>query len=200
MVAAMGLLELPHAAAEGTSLGSTGGAIPLSNPEEADASANEAPPGAANDNGGAEVLPALRLDAVWERLPSFTKAQLEAVYKRMECGLWTQFGDRFYSSFKKNEMLTYVRRLVRFHANLEAVQHLSDAQVDALCDWMHGRLGERFQRDDDLRIAARIYGDLFSVEKHGRLSADAWTRYRDAEIRRIGAFCYHLFLEEKTGS
>jgi hypothetical protein len=140
-------------------------------------------------------LPALRLDRVWSVLTSYTKAQLEAVYTRMVCGLWTQFADRFYASFKKAEMLAYVHRLVRFHANLEAVQHLTDQQLDTFFDWMQSHLDERCQRDDDLRIAARLFQDFLQMAELGLLSADAWNRYRDADVRRIGAFCYHLFYE-----
>lgn len=143
-------------------------------------------------------FPPLRLDRVWSILPSYTKAQLEAVYQRMACGLWTQFADRFYSSFKKAEMLAYVQRLVRFHANLEAAQHLSDQQLGAFFDWMRSHLSDRYQCEDDLRIAARLFQDLMAMADLGLLSPDAWNQYREAELRRIGAFCYHRFYEQEA--
>ena len=152
------------------------------------------------DEPGTADLPALRFDRVWSVLPSYTKARLEAVYTRMACGLWTQYADRFYSSFKKAEMLAYVQRLVRFHANLEAVQHLTDQQLDTFFDWMQSHLKERCQRDDDLRIAARLFQDMLQMADLGLLSAEAWNRYREAEVRRIGAFCYHRFFDARTAS
>jgi hypothetical protein len=118
----------------------------------------------------------------------------------MACGLWTQFADRFYSSFKKAEMLAYVQRLVRFHANLEAALHLTDPQLDAFFDWMRSHLTDRYQRDDDLRIAARLFQDLMAMADLDLLSPDAWNQYREAELRRIGAFCYHRFYEQEVGA
>lgn len=145
-------------------------------------------------------FPPLRLDRVWSALPSYTKAKLEAVYQRMACGLWTQFADRFYSSSKKAEMLAYVQRLVRFHANLEAAQHLSDGQLDAFFNWMQSHLTDRYQREEDLRIAARLFQDLMAMADLDLLSPDAWNQYREAELRRIGAFCYHRFYEQEVGA
>lgn len=157
-------------------------------------------PAAAADQGAPAAWPEVRLDPVVGLLPGYTKTQLEAVYKRMECGLWRQFGDRFYGSFKKGEMIAYVRRLLRFHANLEAVQHLTEPQLDTLFEWMRTHLRERLQRDDDLRIAARLLADFLSVADKGSLSPDAWNRYRDAELRRIGAFCYNHFYAGLRGA
>lgn len=150
----------------------------------------------ATTGGNGVGLPEPRLDRVWMALPGYKKAQLEAVHKRLGCGLWAQFAERFSPSFKKPEMLSYVQRLVRFYANLDAVQYLTDRQVDDLFQWMRPRLHERVQRDPDLRIAARLFGDFLATPMTNTLSPDAWNRYRDAEIRRIGAFCYHLFYAE----
>jgi hypothetical protein len=152
-----------------------------------------------------DVLPPLRLNRVWSVLPTYTKKQLEAVYEQFGVGLWSQFGDRFYSSMRKAEMLEFVQRVVRHHACLDAAHRLTDRQLDALHDWMRFNLGrgpapsERYQRDDDLRIAARLFGDFqagaaLSRDGHG-LSPEAWNRYRKAELRRIAAFCYHRFYE-----
>jgi hypothetical protein len=158
-------------------------------------------------------LPPLLPDRVWSALPTYTKAQLEAVYERFGVGLWSQFGDRFYSSMRKPEMLTFVQRVVRHHACLDAAERLTECQLDVLHDWMWLNLGrtpaqsERYQRDDDrsnpdLRIAARLFGDFqaaaaLSRDGHG-LSPEAWNRYRNGELRRIAAFCYHRFYEAET--
>ena len=152
-------------------------------------------------------LPDVRLDAVWTLLPGLTKAKLAAVIERFGVGLWAQFGDRFTSSMRKAEMLDHTRRVVRHHACLDAAQRLSERQVDELHDWMRGALGrasahaERHQRDADLRIAARLFSDFqagaaLSASGSG-LSPDAWNRYRDAELRRIAAFCYYRFYEDR---
>lgn len=147
----------------------------------------------------AGVLPPLRLDAVWEALPRYTKKQLEAVCRQFESGLWAQFAERFYASAKKPDVLAYVRRVVRFQASLEAVQHLDGSQLDALHDWMRGQFSAPYQRDEDLRIAARLFARFASdAERSGTghgLSPAAWNQYRDAELRRIGAFCYAPFYE-----
>lgn len=147
-------------------------------------------------------LPPLLLDRVWSALPTYTKAQLEAVYERFGVGLWSQFGDRFYSSMRKPEMLTFVQRVVRHHACLDAAERLTECQLDVLHDWMRLNLSERYQRDGDLRIAARLFGDFqaaaaLSRDGHG-LSPEAWNRYRNGELRRIAAFCYHRFYEAET--
>ena len=146
-----------------------------------------------------DLLPPLLLDRVWSALPTYTKTQLEAVCERFGVGLWSQFGDRFYTSMRKPEMRSYTERVVRHHACLDAAYRLADRQLDALHDWMQANLTELYQRDDDLRIAARLFGDFqamaaLSADGHG-LSPVAWDRYRDGELRRIAAFCYHRFRE-----
>ena len=146
-------------------------------------------------------LPDVRLDSVWTLLPGLTKAKLAAVIDRFGIGLWAQFGDRFYSSMRKAEMLDHTRRVVRHHACLDAAQRLTERQVEDLYDWMRGAIAERHQRDADLHIAARLFDDCqasaaLSAAGSG-LSPDAWNRYRDAELRRIAAFCYHHFYEDR---
>jgi len=131
-----------------------------------------------------------------------TRRHIEAVYERFGVGLWSQFGDRFYSSMRKPEMLTFVQRVVRHHACLDAAERLTECQLDVLHDWMRLNLSERYQRDGDLRIAARLFGDFqaaaaLSRDGHG-LSPEAWNRYRNGELRRIAAFCYHRFYEAET--
>ena len=143
-------------------------------------------------------LPDVRLDAVWTLLPGLTKAKLAAVVDRFGVGLWAQFGDRFYSSMRKAEMLDHTRRVVRHHACLDAAQRLTERQVDDLHDWMRGRLTEPHQKDPDLHIADRLFKDFqagaaLSAAGSG-LSPDAWNTFRDADLRRIAAFCYHRVL------
>ena len=144
---------------------------------------------------------------MWALLPGLTKAKLAALVERFGVGLWAQFGDRFYSSMRKAEMLEYARRVVRHHACLDAAQRLTARQVDDLHDWMRGRLGQSaansgsHQKDSDLRIAAGLFDDFqasaaLSAAGSG-LSPDAWNPYRDAELRRIAAFCYHRFYEDR---
>ena len=149
-------------------------------------------------------LPQIRLDAVWTLLPGLTKAKLAAVVERFGVGLWNQFGDRFYASMRKAEMLEHARRVVRHHACLDAAQRLTERQVDDLHDWMRGRLSGQAEtglRDPDLRIAARLFADFqasaaLSAAGSG-LSPDAWNAFRDADLRRIAAFCYHRFYEDR---
>ena len=160
----------------------------------------EVPTGEARDCD----LPEVRLDAVWTLLPGLTKAKLAAVVDRFGVGLWAQFGDRFYSSMRKAEMLEHARRVVRHHACLDAAQRLTERQVDDLHDWMRGRLsanGETCLKDPDLRIAARLFNDFqasaaLSAAGSG-LSPNAWNTFRDADLRRIAAFCYHRFYEDR---
>jgi hypothetical protein len=64
---------------------------------------------------------------------------------------------------------------------------------------MRTNLTEPYQPGDDLHIAARLFGDFqamaaLSADGHG-LSTSARDRYRDGELRRIAAFCYHHFYE-----
>jgi hypothetical protein len=165
--------------------------------DEADPSVGEGE--VATTEASPEFFPPLRLDPVWEVLPRYTKKQLEAVFDQYECGLWAQFAERFYASARKPDVLAYVRRVVRFQASLDAVQHLTSAQLDALHDWMRGQLTQPYHRDDDLRIAARLFvrfaADAERSASGRGLSPAAWNRYRDAELRRIGAFCYAHFYE-----
>ena len=141
---------------------------------------------------------------MWTLLPGLTKAKLAAVVERFGVGLWNQFGDRFYASMRKAEMMEHARRVVRHHACLDAAQRLTERQVDDLHDWMRGRLSghaETGLRDPDLRIAARLFADFqasaaLSAAGSG-LSPDAWNAFRDADLRRIAAFCYHRFYEDR---
>ena len=157
----------------------------------------EVPTGEARDCD----LPQIRLDAVWTLLPGLTKAKLAAVVERFGVGLWAQFGDRFTSSMRKAEMLDHARRVVRHHACLDAAQRLTERQVNSLHDWMRGKIIEPYQKDSDLRIAARLFNDFqesaaLSAAGSG-LSPDAWNTFRDADLRRIAAFCYHRFYEDR---
>ena len=165
----------------------------------------EVAPEAPSESTAAQVpgcdLPDVRLDAVWTLLPGLTKAKLAAVVDRFGVGLWAQFGDRFYSQMRKAEMLGHTQRVVRHHACLDAAQRLTERQVDELHGWMRGRFSEAYQKDPDLHIAARLFGDFqagaaLSASGSG-LSPDAWNAFRDAELRRIAAFCYHRFYEDR---
>ena len=173
-------------------------------PEKGATDRRDAPPEVPTGEARDCDLPEVRLDAVWTLLPGLTKAKLAAVVDRFGVGLWAQFGDRFYSSMRKAEMLEHARRVVRHHACLDAAQRLTERQVDGLHDWMRGRLsanGETCLKDPDLRIAARLFADFqasaaLSAAGSG-LSPDAWNAFRDADLRRIAAFCYHRFYEDR---
>ena len=210
LAAEIGLLDDDPSAdtaapASGDGLATPEAAVALSVTPASEEDAPEAAPEAPLDTPSAEAancdLPDVRLDSVWTLLPGLTKAKLAAVVDRFGVGLWAQFGDRFYSSMRKAEMLDHTRRVVRHHAYLDAAQRLTERQVDDLHDWMRGFIAERQQRDADLHIAARLFGDFqtsaaLSAAGSG-LSPDAWNRYRDAELRRIAAFCYHRFYEDR---
>ena len=154
-----------------------------------------------------EGLPVLRLAPVFAMLSGMTKAGLEAVVQEYGVGLWAQFGERFYSSLIKADMLQHARRVVRHHACLDAAERLDESEVETLYDWMRTQLAgdaAKTQRDPDVRIAARLYRDFLggaalSAGGHG-LSPEAWNRYRGAELRRIGAFCYHAFYDDQQGA
>ena len=210
LAAEIGLLDDDPSAdtaapASGDGLATPEAAVALSVTPASEEDAPEAAPEAPLDAPSAEAancdLPDVRLDSVWTLLPGLTKAKLAAVVDRFGVGLWAQFGDRFYSSMRKAEMLDHTRRVVRHHACLDAAQRLNERQVEGLYDWMRGAIAERHQRDADLRIAARLFGDFqasaaLSAAGSG-LSPDAWNRYRDAELRRIAAFCYHRFYQDR---
>ena len=210
IAAEIGLLDDdPSAAAptpaSGDGLATPEAAVALSVTPALEDDAPEAAPEAPLDAPSAEAancdLPDVRLDSVWTLLPGLTKAKLAAVVDRFGIGLWAQFGDRFYSSMRKAEMLDHTRRVVRHHACLDAAQRLTERQVDDLHDWMRGRLTEPYQRDPDLHIAARLFKDFqagaaLSAAGSG-LSPEAWNAFRDADLRRIAAFCYHRFYEER---
>ncbi len=162
--------------------------------------ASEAAP--APDTG----LPALVYRPVWHSLGTLPKARLAAVIEEYGVGLWAQFGGRFYSSMRKPEMLEHARRVVRHHAALDAAQRLSDPEIERLYDWMRGRLGADAARSAgsaDLHVATRLFKDFLAAAALSAgglgLSPRAWNRYRDAELRRIGAFCYGAFYEEACG-
>jgi hypothetical protein len=64
---------------------------------------------------------------------------------------------------------------------------------------MRINLAEQYHRDEDLRIAARLFGDFQAAAALSRdgdgLSPEAWNQYRKADLRRIAALCYHRFYE-----
>ena len=213
LVAEIGLLDDdpsvdPAAAVSGDGLATPEEAVALSVASVPRDDEPEVTPEASSEDSAAETpgcdLPDVRLDAVWTLLPGFTKAKLAAIVDRFGVGLWAQFGDRFYSSMRKAEMLEHARRVVRHHACLDAAQRLTERQVDGLHDWMQGRLSGQAEtglRDPDLLIAARLFADFqasaaLSAAGSG-LSPDAWNAFRDADLRRIAAFCYHRFYEDR---
>ena len=149
----------------------------------------------------------MRLAPVWVMLGGMTKAGLEAVVQEYGVGLWAQFGERFYSSLVKADMLQHARRVVRHHACLDAAERLGESEVEMLYDWMRTSLASdvaKTQRDPDVRIAARLYRDFLggaALSASGKgLSPGAWNRYRAAELRRIGAFCYHAFYDDQESA
>ena len=199
MVEQMGLLEKASENEEEEADASDSAAAANGEAFHARSTERGASSGGASSSSTNDPLPPLIPDRVWSALPTYTKKQLEAVCERFGVGLWSQFGDRFYASMRKAEMLAYTRRVVRHHACLDAAERLTARQLGALHDWMRSNLTKQQQRDDDLRIAARLFGDFQAVDAlraagHG-LSAEAWGRYRDGELRRIAAFCYHHFYE-----
>ena len=188
-------------------------AVPPDRPQPADPGGEDADDSAPDpeDPAAGGQLPALHLAAVWDLLPRMRKADLEAVVRQYGVGLWSQFGERFYSSLVKADMLAHAQRVVRHHACLDAAHRLEEGEVEALYDWMRDRLpahsgaggdAARTERDPDLRIAARLFRDFLAgaaLSADGRgLSPGSWNRYREAELRRIGAFCYHRFYEERS--
>ena len=195
LVAEIGLVDdSEHAGA--TLAGDGLGATPSDVPERA--SEEELP------KEESEGLPVLRLAPVWAMLGGMTKAGLEAVVQEYGVGLWAQFGERFYSSLVKPDMLQHARRVVRHHASLDAAERLDESEVETLYDWMRTHLAgdaAKTQRDPDVRIAARLYRDFLggaALSASGKgLSPEAWNRYRAAELRRIGAFCYHAFYDDQ---
>ena len=201
LVAEIGLVDGPEpAGADAPPTGVEPGAMQPGEPE--DRASEELSP-----EEEPEGLPVLHLASVWATLDGMTKAGLEAIVQEYGVGLWAQFGERFYSSLVKADMLAHARRVVRHHACLDAAERLDESEVETLYDWMRVRLTggvAKTQRDPDVRIAARLYRDFLagaalSASGHG-LSPDAWNRYRRAELRRIGAFCYHAFYDDQQGA
>ena len=210
LVAEIGLVDDPeHAYPDAASVGDEPDAV------LADTSEDEPSDDLPSDDEPEEVepegLPVMRLAPVFGALGGMTKAGLEAVVQEYGVGLWAQFGERFYSSLVKADMLAHARRVVRHHACLDAAERLDESEVETLYDWMRARLtagtggngdDAKTERDPDVRIAARLYRDFLggaalSASGHG-LSPDAWNRYRAAELRRIGAFCYHAFYDDRN--
>ena len=201
LVAEIGLVDDPEpAGVDATPAGVEPGAMQPGEPEDR-ASEAQSP------ENEPEGLPVLRLAPVWAMLGGMTKAGLEAVVQEYGVGLWAQFGERFYSSLVKADMLQHARRVVRHHACLDAAERLDESEVETLYDWMRTWLADdvaKTQRDPDVRIAARLYRDFLggaALSASGKgLSPDAWNRYRVAELRRIGAFCYHAFYDDCNGA
>ena len=198
LVAEIGLVGGPETAGvDATTTGGELGTMPPGEPEDC-ASGD---PSSEDELGG---LPVLRLAPVWAMLGGMTKAGLEAVVQEYGIGLWAQFGERFYSSLVKADMLAHARRVVRHHACLDAAERMDESEVETLYDWMRTQLAgdaAKTLRDPDVRIAARLYRDFLgcaalSASGYG-LSPSAWNRYRAAELRRIGAFCYHAFYDDQ---
>ena len=202
LVAEIGLVDGPdHVGVDVTLTGGASGGMPPGEPEDR-ASENPSPEDEP-DGIESDGLPVLRLAPVWAMLGGMTKAGLEAIVQEYGVGLWAQFGERFYSSLVKADMLQHARRVVRHHACLDAAERLDESEVEALYDWMRTSLASdvaKTQHDPDVRIAARLFRDFLggaalSASGHG-LSPSAWNRYREAELRRIGAFCYHAFYDD----
>ncbi len=210
LVAEIGLVEAPEHDRASEPTGNDSHLASSAEEPGAPEEVEDGPCDAEESEGDPDGLPVLRLAPVWATLGGLTKAGLEGVVQDYGVGLWAQFGERFYSSLIKADMLQHARRVVRHHACLDAAERLDEAEVEALYEWMRGQLsagtggGEdagRGQRDPDVRIAARLFRDFLAgaaLSANGRgLSPEAWNRYREAELRRIGAFCYHAFYNDQ---
>ena len=200
LVAEIGLVDDPEPA--GVDATPAGGESNDAPPSETEDPASKKQPTEEPDG-----LPLLRLAPVWVMLGGMTKAGLEAVVQEYGVGLWAQFGERFYSSLVKADMLQHARRVVRHHACLDAAERLDESEVETLYDWMRTQLADdaaKIQRDPDVRIAARLYRDFLAgaaLSASGKgLAPEAWNRYRAAELRRIGAFCYHAFYDDQQAA
>ena len=207
-------------------IGAPTGAPEENGPPDKQGSAGDADGGRvgaeAGTGAGTGALPAPRRSPAYDRLPSLTKAQIEAVYHRHACGPWSlaeraRLVEAARPSQRKTVMIRLTGQLLRYQAGLEAAHLLSAAQLEELACWMRARwgagspalapargrrLGEAFRAD--LHVGRRLYGDFEAAARlaaSGRgLSPEAWGRYRDGELRRLGAFAYGAFYEERRAA
>ena len=142
--------------------------------------------------------PVPQLPAVWDRLGTYTKAELEEVHRRFKQEQWHKYGPHFRTSDLKAEQLEHVQAQLRFHANLEAVHRLDDNQAEDLLMWMDENAAE-WGNGDALRRAKHILRSIDQVSELGEMDDEPFYRFQLREARRAGAFCYHLFYEERFG-
>ncbi|HEV2123618.1 MAG TPA: hypothetical protein VGW38_12690 [Chloroflexota bacterium] len=96
-------------------------------------------------------------------------------------------------------MVDCVQRLLRFHAGLEAAQHLTLCHLNRFEHWAGRAFMDPGRQVPGLALAAELFEAFLAMACTAPLSQTARNRYRDAELRRIAAFCYSVFHAEEAG-
>ncbi|MEL6614176.1 MAG: hypothetical protein AAFQ43_00485 [Bacteroidota bacterium] len=134
-------------------------------------------------------------------LGGMTKAELAEVIQKHDVSERRKYGTDFLRSGKRDHHFKLAEEVTRYHANLKASLRLTSEQADELFRWID-------QKRKDGRyslpwaVAGHMLAEVDDVQKKVDLMPrrEMWRAYVDVMARRMGAFCYHLFLRETEGT
>lgn len=133
----------------------------------------------------------------WQVLHSYTKAQLEQVYRRYACAEFYRYAPDFLTSARKAEQRHIVRLLLRYVANTRAVYQIEDDEFGRCLRWLSDKAKDRRHRSGDaLWIAARIWKETQTTVERHTLSQYGGGYYVADHGRRAMCWIYHEWIKE----
>lgn len=129
-------------------------------------------------------------------LGGMTKPQLENVVREHDVDERERYGRQFYSSGDKAHYRTVAEEVTRYHANLKASLRLRWEQAAELYRWACVHYANAGASDPVWTLIRE--GQTVSLRVG--LQSEMWAGYVDVQARRVGAFCYHVFLRETEGT
>ena len=167
--------------------------------------------------------PPPQLPDVWDSIDGMTVAQLDEAYRQYALPLFTRYEGYYQTGQLKPAKQGLVRRVVRHHADLAAVQRLTEDHMAEFAVWFDGLFkggstfdtlsgtsrGHRSARHEVYQKHGKEWAS--NVKTAGAIADTAdmvarlslMTEGEEASVKReiyrlAASFCYSLFLEQRT--
>ena len=167
--------------------------------------------------------PPVKLPDVWESIDGMTVAQLDEAYRLYALPLFTRYEGYYQTGQLKPNKQGLVRRVVRHHADLAAVQRLTDEHMAEFATWFDGLFegsstydtvsntsrGHRRARHEvyrehgkewsnNIKTAGQIADTADMVARLGLMTEGEQASVKREIYRLAASFCYSLFLETRA--
>jgi hypothetical protein len=147
-------------------------------------------------------LPAPRLPRVYDALETYTIAQLNAVIGKMKTDIFERYAGSRHVGGRRAEILQRAKRVVAFHADVEAAFALDADRLADFETWITERpkTGDRAEArfDESVGAARAVLKDHESALDRVVLDDAPKARYRIAALRLAASFCYTVYFEERA--